>query len=116
MKKEIYTIDAKDKILGRLASEIAVLLRGKNKPDFVPYKDEGGIVRVVNASKLKLTGKKSEQKVYYRHSGYMGGLKIMPFKKIFEKDPAWVLKKAVYGMLPANKLRARMMKRLIIEP
>ena len=116
MQRETHTIDAANKVLGRLATEIAILLRGKDKPDFAPYKDEGGIVKVLNASKLKLTGKKSEQKVYYRHSGYMGGLKIMPFKKIFEKDPAWVLKKAVYGMLPANKLRARMMKRLIIEP
>jgi len=115
MRRETYTIDAAEKVLGRLASEIAILLRGKNKSNFVPYKDEGGIVKVINASKLKLTGKKVSQKVYYRHSGYMGGLKTTPFEKIFDENPALVLKKAVYGMLPVNKLRAKMMKRLIIE-
>jgi len=107
-----HTIDAAGKVLGRLASEIAVLLRGKNKPNFVPYLDRGDFVVIKNVNKIKVTGKKAEQKKYYRHSGYLGGLKEITFKKIFEKDPALVLKKAVFGMLPKNKLRAKMIKRL----
>jgi len=112
MKRETHTIDATKKVLGRLATEIAVLLRGKHKPDFVPYKDMGDFVIVKNVKDIRLTGKKIEQKKYYRHSGYPGGLKEIPVKKIFEKNPALVLKKAVFGMLPKNKLRAKMIKRL----
>ncbi len=115
MKREIHTIDARDRVLGRLAVEIALLLRGKNKTNFVPYKDNGDFVKVINVSKLKLTGKKAQQKVYYRHSGYMGGLTTIPFQKLFERDPAQVLRKAVYGMLPPNKLRDRIIKKLIVE-
>jgi large subunit ribosomal protein L13 len=115
MERKTHTIDATGKVLGRLATEIAVLLRGKHKPDFVPYLDMGDFVVVKNVREIKLTGKKAEQKKYYRHSGYLGGLKELPFKKIFEKDPAWVLRKAVFGMLPKNKLRAKQIKRLKIE-
>lgn len=115
MERETHTIDASDKILGRLATEIAVLLRGKHKPDFVPNEDIGDIVVVRNIEKIKFTGKKSEKKIYYRHSGYLGGLKETPLKKLFEKNPGEVLKKAVFGMLPKNKLRARQIKRLKIE-
>jgi len=115
MERKNHTIDAADKVLGRLATQIALLLRGKNKPSFQPYLDEGDSVVVKNAAKIKVTGKKADQKKYYRHSGYMGGLKETPFKKIFEKDPAWVLRKAVYGMLPKNKLRDKMIKRLKID-
>ena len=115
MERETYTIDAKNKILGRLATEIAVLLRGKNKPDFVPYKDMGDFVVVKNTDNIKVTGKKLEQKIYYRHTGYLGGLKKTPLKKLFKKDPAEVLKKAVFGMLPKNKLRAKQIKRLKTE-
>ncbi len=115
MKREIHTIDATGKILGRLATEIAVLLRGKYKPEFVPYKDMGDFVVVKNVDKIKVTGKKIEKKKYYRHSGYLGGLKEIPLKKLFEKNPAEVLRKAVWGMLPNNKLRPEQIKRLKFE-
>lgn len=114
MERKIYTIDATNKILGRLAVKIANLLRGKNKPDFVPYKDMGDVVIVKNVKEIRVTGKKADKKIYYRHSEYLGGLKETPFKKIFEKDPAIVLKMAVSGMLPRNKLRAEQIKRLKI--
>lgn len=112
MKREIHTIDATGKVLGRLATEIAVLLRGKHKPDFVPYKDMGDFVVVKNVDKIKVTGKKIEKKKYYHHSGYLGGLKETPLKKLFEKNPAEVLRRAVWGMLPSNKLRPEQIKRL----
>ncbi len=112
MKRETHTIDAKGKILGRLAAEIAVLLRGKHKTNFTPYSDMGDTVIVFNTSRIKITGNKAEAKKYYSHSGYPGGIKEIPFKKLFERDPNEILKKAVYGMLPGNKLRAQMMKRL----
>ena len=115
MKRKTHTIDATDKVLGRLATEIAVLLRGKHKPDFVPYRDMGDFVIVKNVSKLKITGKKMEQKKYFRHSGYLGGQKETPFKKIFKTNPAEVLRKAVFGMLPKNRLRAEQIKRLKFE-
>lgn len=115
MQREIHTIDAAEKVLGRLAAEIAVLLRGKHKSDFAPYKDIGDVVIVKNVARLKFTGKKMEQKKYYRHSGYLGGLKEISLKKLFEKNPSEVFKKAVFGMLPNNKLRAKMIKRLKFE-
>ena len=110
--KKTYTIDASGKILGRLSAEIAFLLQGKNLPSYVPYLDNGAEVIVINTSQLKVTGKKNEQKKYYRHSGYPGGLKEVAYKDIFSRDPNEVLRRAVYGMLPRNKLRAKMMKRL----
>ena len=115
MERKTHTIDASGKVLGRLATQIAVLLRGKHKPTFVPYKDEGDSVVVKNIKNLKFTGKKLEQKKYYRYSGYPGGLKETPLKKLFTEKPAEVLKKAVWGMLPRNKLRKEMIKRLKIE-
>ena len=115
MKRETHTIDATGKVLGRLASEIAVLLRGKHKPDFVPYKDMGDFVVVKNVGKLKITGKKMEQKKYFRHTGYLGGVKEVSLKTLFKANPSQVLKKAVLGMLPKNKLRVKMIKRLKIE-
>lgn len=105
-------IDATNKILGRLASEIAVILRGKNKADFQPHLDQGDAVEVINTDKMKVTGKKMDKKIYYKHSGYIGHLKKTPLKVLFQKDSREVLKKAVYGMLPKNKLRAKMIKRL----
>lgn len=114
MERQTHTIDASGKALGRLATGIAVLLRGKHKPDFAPYKDIGDFVNVKNIAELKLTGKKLEKKVYYRHSGYPGGLKEIPLRKLFSKEPGEVLRKAVWGMLPKNKLRARQIKRLKI--
>jgi len=110
-----HIIDASNKVLGRLATEIAILLRGKNKPDFVPNKDMGDFVAVKNINKIRLTGKKKEKKIYYHHTGYLGGLKEIPFEKLFEKNPGEVLRKAVFGMLPKNKLRAKQIKRLKIE-
>ena len=101
--------------MGRLASQIALLLRGKDRPDFAPHKDEGGFVAVKNVGKMKISGKKMDQKKYYSHSGYLGGLKEMPMKKLFERSPGEVLKRAVFGMLPKNKLRAIMIKRLKFE-
>ena len=110
--KKTYTIDATEKVLGRLAVEIAILLRGKDKPDYVPYLDMGQEVVVVNTSRIKVTGKKAESKKYYRHSGYPGGIKEITYKRLFARDPNEILRKAVYGMLPRNKLRAKMIKRL----
>jgi len=115
MERNTHTIDATDKVLGRLATQIAVLLRGKQKPEFVPYKDMGDFVIVKNAEKIKLTGRKRKQKKYYHHTGFMGGLKEVPLEKIFKRDPGEILKRAVYGMLPKNKLRAKQIKRLKTE-
>ncbi len=115
MERNTHTIDAANKVLGRLATEVAILLRGKHKPDYAPYKNEGDFVIIKNAGKIKLTGKKIDQKIYYHHSGYLGGLKEMPMKKLFEKNPEEVFKKAVFGMLPKNKLRAKIIKRLKFE-
>jgi len=112
MTREIHTIDATNKILGRLAVEVALLLRGKEKPDFVPYKDEGDTVIIKNIDKLKVTGKKMDQKKYYRHSGYPGGLREISLGELLKTRPEEVLKKAVLGMLPKNKLRDKMIKRL----
>lgn len=115
MERKTHTIDAANEILGRLATKIAVLLRGKDKPSFVLNKDMGDFVVVKNVGKLKYTGKKLEKKIYYRHSGYLGSLKATPLHKLLAKKPGEALKKAVYGMIPPNKLRARQMKRLKIE-
>ena len=115
MERKIHTIDASDQRLGRLATNVAVLLRGKNKLDFAPYKDEGDFVVVKNFGRIKLSGKKLEQKIYYRHSGYLGGLTEKRMKDLFSERPGEVLRKAVWGMLPKNKLRAQQIKRLKIE-
>jgi len=115
MERKTHTINAKNRVLGRLATRIALLLRGKHKPDFVPYKDMGDVVVIKNVSEIKITGKKMDQKKYYRHSGYMGGLKTTPLKKLFKEKPDEVLRKAVSGMLPKNKLRSEQLKRLRFE-
>ncbi len=115
MQRDTHTIDAKDKVLGRLATKIVPLLRGKHKRDFVPHIDNGDFVVVKNVSEMKITGKKLEQKKYYRHSGYLGGLKETPLKVLFKEKPSEVLKKAVFGMLPKNRLRAKQIKRLKIN-
>ncbi len=115
MQRETHTIDATGKVLGRLASQIVILLRGKQKPDFFPYKDMGDFVAVNNIRNLKITGRKMEQKIYFSHSEYLGGVKEMQLKILFQKNPGEVLKRAVFGMLPKNKLRAKMIKRLKIE-
>jgi len=109
MERKTHKIDAQGLVLGRLAVKIAILLRGKNKPGYAPHKDMGDSVVIKNVDKIKVTGKKTEQKKYYRHSGYMGGLKEETYNKM---KPNQVLRKAVYGMLPKNKLRPLMIKRL----
>jgi large subunit ribosomal protein L13 len=112
MERKTHTIDAVDKILGRLAAQVAVLLRGKNKPNFAPNKDIGDFVVIKNIEKVRVSGKKMEQKKYFHHSGYLGGLKEVPFKTLFKERPEEVFRKAVFGMLPRNKLRAEQIKRL----
>ena len=112
MKRQTYKIDAAGKVLGRLASEIAILLRGKQRPDFVNYQDMGDFVVISNVDKVKISGKKIEKKKYFHHTGYLGSLKEIPLRRILKENPANVLKKAVFGMLPKNKLRSRQIKRL----
>ncbi|RLA98090.1 MAG: 50S ribosomal protein L13 [Deltaproteobacteria bacterium] len=105
-------IDAKDKVVGRLAAEIASILRGKNKPQYTPHADVGDFVVVINADKVRLTGNKWEKKRYYHHSGYMGGLKVTVAKDMADKKPEEILKHAVKGMLPKNSLGKAMFKKL----
>ena len=112
IKREKHTIDANGKILGRLAGEIAIFLMGKNKPNFVPYLDNGDFVVVTNASKIKVTGKKMQDKVYTRHSGYPGGLRQETLNKMIVRKPEFVIEHAVKGMLPGNKLGRAMIKKL----
>ncbi|MBI2600705.1 50S ribosomal protein L13 [Candidatus Daviesbacteria bacterium] len=107
-----YVIDAKEKILGRLATDVAKILMGKNKIQYVPYLDQGDYVVVTNASKIKLTGKKVSQKKYASHSGYPGGYKEVPFKKAIREKPSKIIEHAVKGMLPKNKLGRQMIKKL----
>lgn len=114
-ERKTIKIDAENKIVGRLASKIAVLLRGKQKPSFMPNKDIGDYVVVKNVVKIKFTGKKAENKIYYSHSGFIGGLKARTAKKLFIENPKEILRKAVYGMLPKNKLRNKQIKRLKIS-
>lgn len=115
MERKVHTIDATEKPLGRLASEIARVLQGKHKVAYMPNTDCGDTVEIVNVQKIKFTGKKLEQKMYYRHSGYLGGLKEIPARKVFAENPAEVLKIAVKNMLPKNRLLVGRMKRLIIK-
>jgi len=115
MERQTITIDAQGQVLGRLAAKIAVLLRGKEKTQYLPYKDEGAFVIVKNIKGLKVTGKKYTDKIYYHHTGYLGGLKAKSYREIFESDPKTVLQEAVYGMIPRNKLRDKQIKRLKFE-
>jgi large subunit ribosomal protein L13 len=107
-----FVVDAKDQVLGRLATKVARLLIGKDKPSFTPYLDSGDHVVVINADQIKMTGNKVEQKMYYSHSGYPGGLKEVPAKRVRQAKPEWVVREAIVGMLPKNKLRARRAKKL----
>jgi len=116
IQRKTITVDAENKSLGRLAVEVAVLLRGKNKPNFVPYKDVGDIVIVKNVDKVRFTGNKLENKNYFHYTGYLGNLKKMTLKEFLaKKGPREVLRSAVMGMLAKNKLRARQIKRLRFE-
>jgi large subunit ribosomal protein L13 len=112
--KRWYVVDADGKPLGRLASAIAVILMGKNKPNYTPFIDMGDYVVVINADRIKLSGNKMNQKLYRRHSGYPGGLKEELAKDIFAKSPGKLVRLAVWGMLPKNKLRAVRIKKLKI--
>ncbi|MEI6288678.1 MAG: 50S ribosomal protein L13 [bacterium] len=115
IERTIHQIDATDKIVGRLATEIAMLLRGKNKPSFEPHTDCGDIVEVSNCAKLKFSGKKEDQKLYYWHTNYPGGIKSKTAGDTLKKNPGEVLRRAVNGMLPKNKLRDQMLKRLKLK-
>ncbi len=108
VEHEWLVVDATDMVLGRLASEIAKILRGKNKPTYTPHVDTGDFVIVVNADKIRLTGNKATQKNYYSHSGYPGGLKEVPYARMLAKDPRRIVEKAVKGMLPKNTLGRKM--------
>ena len=114
VSKKWYLVDAKDKVLGRLATQIATRLRGKHKPIFTNHADTGDFVVVVNADKVVLTGRKWDNKIYYRHSGYIGGLKQISARKLHEKRPEDLLRFAVRGMLPKNSLGRRQLKKLKI--
>lgn len=114
VKRDWYLLNAESKNLGRLSTRIADILTGKNKPTFSRDVDKGGFVVVVNAEKIKVTGRKLDEKKYYTHSGYPGGLKIAAYKDLLKNNPSKVLEKAVNGMLPKNKLRKDRIKRLKI--
>ncbi len=111
-ERKWYLVDANGKTLGRLATTIATILRGKNKPGFAPHMDIGDFIVVVNASKITVTGNKMEDKNYWSYTGYSGGMRLTSLKVKMEKDPAFPLKNAVKGMLPHNKLGRRLLKKL----
>ena len=112
VERKWYVVDARDAVLGRLAVKIAVYLRGKNKPVFTPNVDTGDFIIVVNAEKVRLTGNKMTDKVYYHHTGYIGGIKAETAREMFEKQPERIIEKAVWGMLPKNTLGKQMLKKL----
>lgn len=116
VERQWWVIDAADRILGKVATEAANLLMGKHKPLYAPYIDTGDYVVVVNAAKVKVSGKKTEQKTYYRYSGYPGGLKSTSFKEVLDRDPGRVIELAVKGMLPHNRLGRAMFKKLKVYP
>jgi len=112
LDRQWFLVDASDQVLGRIASGIASVLMGKGKPTYTDFLDTGDFVVVINAEKVKLTGKKWDDKVYYSHSGYPGGLKEVSARRMLEKHPERIVQFAVKGMLPKNKLGSRMLKRL----
>lgn len=114
VERKWYVIDAQDLVLGRMASDVAVVLKGKHKPTFTPHIDGGDYVIVVNAEKVALTGKKWSDKLYYRHSGYSGGLKVRTATEMLEKQPQKIVEKAIRGMLPKGKLGDDMYRRLYV--
>jgi large subunit ribosomal protein L13 len=115
-KKDWWLIDATDIPLGRLATKLADILRGKDRPYYTPFMDSGDFVVVVNAKQVKLTGRKAETKMYYRHSGYLGNLKEIPFADMIERHPDRVIMLAVKRMLPKNKLNRQILKKLKVFP
>ena len=111
-----HLIDARGQVLGRLASEVAKILRGKDKPIFTPHVDTGDYVVIVNAANVRLTGKKLDDKIYYHHTGYPGGIKSITAAELMEKNPEELINTAVKGMLPKNKLGRKLLKKLKIYP
>ena len=112
VERQWYVIDAENQVLGRLASQIALMLRGKHKPTFTPHVDTGDFIVVINAEKITLTGKKLDQKTYRYHTGYPGGLKEIPYRRLMVTKPEFALKEAVRGMLPKGPLGYAMLKKL----
>src|SRR5439155_10096359 len=111
IKQQWFVVDAEGMVLGRLASEIAKIIRGKHKPIFTPHMDTGDGVIVINAAKVRVTGRKAEQKVYFSHTGYMGHERLKPFAAVQSKHPERVVEKAVYGMLPKTALARQILRR-----
>jgi len=112
IERQQHIIDAAGRVLGRIAQEAALYLRGKNRPNYQHYLDQGDFVTVVNTDQVKLTGRKMKQKKYYKHTGYLGHLKIKSVENVFKRSSGEVVRRAVYGMLPTNKLRDKMITRL----
>ena len=112
VRRDWYLVDATDKTLGRLSSEIAIRLRGKHKPEYTPHVDTGDYIVVVNAEKIRVTGKKMQDKMYHRYTGYIGNLKSMPMEKLMSEAPERALQHAVKGMLPRNRLGRKMLSKL----
>jgi large subunit ribosomal protein L13 len=112
VQRSWLVVDAQDKVLGRLATEVARRLRGKHKPEYTPHVDTGDYVIVVNAEKVKVTGKKTSDKIYYRHTGYPGGIKAISFEHLRDTHPERIIEKAVKGMLPRNPLGRAMFRKL----
>ncbi|MBQ8128873.1 MAG: 50S ribosomal protein L13, partial [Clostridia bacterium] len=112
VERKWYVVDAAGMTLGRLASQVAAILRGKNKPTFTPHFDAGDFVIIVNASKVEMTGKKLDQKYYYHHSGYPGGLKSISYRKLMAEKPEFAVKHAIVGMLPKGPLGRQMARKL----
>ena len=112
IKRDWFVVDATDKVLGRLASEVALRLRGKHKPQYTPHMDTGDYIVIVNAEKIRVTGNKTQDKMYYRHSGHMGGLKEINFEKLREKAPESIIEIAIKGMLPKGPLGRDMFRKL----
>jgi large subunit ribosomal protein L13 len=114
VQRDWYVIDAENQVLGRLATQIATLLRGKHKPTYTPSMDGGDFVVVVNAEKIRITGRKAEQKLYHRHTGYPGGLRTTTYRTMLQRHPARILRLAVKGMLPKGRLGRRQLLKLRI--
>jgi large subunit ribosomal protein L13 len=112
IKREWFVVDATDQTLGRLASDVAVILRGKHKPTYAPHVDGGDFVVIINAEKVAVTGNKAEQKVYHRHSGYPGGLRELSFAQMQERYPERIIENAVRGMIPKNRLGRQVLTKL----
>ncbi len=114
VERKWYVVDAQGQTLGRLATQIAAVLRGKNKAQYTPHVDTGDFVVVVNADRIEVTGRKSEQKMYYRHTGYPGGLKEVSYERMMDRKPTEIVRKAVWGMMPKSRLARAQFKKLKI--